>query len=146
LNATNEVGFKTYTDNRSITIGSACNGADPSCLLLDGAFLSSASVNAPDLVIGNEVVADTNTAGNIHVDAAINHAGRVALITGGNVDQTAASQPPVWYYRGRAVALNASNVIANLAGKTTGGSFSLTNGQSLNIVTETGGLGPNTSP
>ena len=152
FNAANEVSYDTYSDNRSITIGGACNAAAPNCLKLNFGGVTN---HAPDLVIGNKAATDTNTAGDIYVDAALTHpdyvegatnaSGRVALLTGGKISQTAAiSATSLGFIAGTVtssstVNLNQANAISNVAGETKGGSITLNNTSALNVVQMTGG-------
>ena len=140
--ATNEIAYTTFSDNRPITFGAGvCHGGGVNCLTINGA-----TNTAPDLVIGNDTVADSNTAGDISIDGALAHAaGRVALLTGGGIDQTAAiSATSLGFISGTVtnsagVTLTQANSITNIAGETQGGAVSLTNTPALNIVLMSGG-------
>ncbi|HEY0846901.1 MAG TPA: filamentous hemagglutinin N-terminal domain-containing protein [Noviherbaspirillum sp.] len=152
FNAANEVSYSTFSDNRAITVGAACNALEPNCLKLN---FSGVTNHAPDLVIGNETAAETNTAGNIYVDAALSHPdyvdgatnapGRVALLTGGGISQTAAiTASGLGFLAGtvagtHAVNLNQANVIGKVAGDAGSGSITLNNAGALQVVQMSGG-------
>ncbi len=132
FSASTAIYYRTYSDNRSITVGNSCNGLDPVCLVVGGMTQS-----APNIVIGNHTAADSDTTGNLHVDAAISNAGgRVFLLSGGTIDQTAAiTANGLGAVAESNIALvgGTTNAVNNFAAKSATGVINLTNGQNLTI-------------
>ncbi|MCX5865086.1 MAG: filamentous hemagglutinin N-terminal domain-containing protein [Deltaproteobacteria bacterium] len=131
LTATHAISYTTATDNGNISISG----------------LGSAANTAPWLIIGNDTATDTNTTGDISVNAAITRpGGGLILLAGGGISQTAAiSANALAVFAGNvdsagAVALNTPNSVVNLAAETHGGNISLTNAAALNIATLTDGV------
>ncbi|MBP9712917.1 MAG: filamentous hemagglutinin N-terminal domain-containing protein [Sterolibacterium sp.] len=129
FSASTAIYYRTFTDNRSITVGSSCNGADPTCLIVGGMTQSAANI-----IIGNHTAADNDTTGNIHVDAALsNGSGRVFLLSGAAIDQAAAiTANGLGVIAGSNATLNTTNALNNVTAQA-GGTFALTNGQSLTV-------------
>ncbi|MFA6899500.1 MAG: filamentous hemagglutinin N-terminal domain-containing protein, partial [Desulfurivibrionaceae bacterium] len=128
LTATHAITYTTATDNGNISISG----------------LGSATNTAPWLVIGNDTATDTNTTGNIAVDAAITGTG-VVLLAGGGISQTAAITANALAAKAGSVTsastidLNTPNTVTNFAAQTRDGAISITNAAALAIGNITDG-------
>ncbi len=131
LNATNAIYYRNFTDDRPITYGGSCYVAP--CLYIDPTKLSQSTAN---IVIGNQLAGDPDTAGDIYISSALsNPSGRVTLLTGGKVGQAAAiSANGLSVVAGDVVNLSdTGNSTNTFVAKTTTGGITYKNNKDLNI-------------
>lgn len=138
----NEIAISTHTNGRPITVGTACAFGGP-CLLLSN--VSTTLFNAPTLVIGSEDMLPTTStkppivAGDISIASAITRAGRLALLTGGSISQSAPISVDIMaVVASGAVNLTGPNAIGKLAALTDG-PFAFTTTGPLEVASVIGG-------
>lgn len=121
LSGTNFISIRSISDDRPITIGSACTTGG--CLLLSN--LSATIYNTPNLRIGNDVTADPNTAGNIDIASAFSRSAGLSLLSGGSITQSADATIGVLSLAlsGSSVDLREANPVGVVAGRSTSGDF-----------------------
>ena len=132
----NEINIKPNTANTTIGIGSGGT--------LNITDTSSATFNAPTLVIGTKN-GDPNPAGGIAVNAPVSRAGgRLALLSGAGITQgtgSAITVSDLAVIAGGAVGLNGTtNTVSNLAIETSTGAIDFANSGGLTITSITGGI------
>jgi len=149
VTAVTNADIRTYTAGRPITVGSATCDTGPACLNVINLY----KISAPTIAIGSDVtnavgaiyvagITDTNTSAITDIKNGVTT--RIGLLTGAGVTQGGAiTVQDLGVSAGGAVNLNhASNAVTNLAGKTTGSSFTFVDSTTLNVTTMSGGTAP----
>ena len=129
-----EITIKTHTAGRQISIGSGA-----------GLVISDTSetiFNSPTLVIGDE---GTDASGALQVNSAITRTGRLALISGSDITQSAGAtistdELGLITSGSGNITLNENNAINKMVAKTDAGTIALKSSNALTLVDVVGGI------